>query len=231
MTDQWTRAKGVINHVRSHGQCVASPFCRSTPLIRAFSSYAPRTVPSYTAQSSAGASSSYGSYHKAAPPTVPSSVPPYNPYAPPRRPTTIPSSLAPPTKPKGVIGARRASTLQADVEQGIRFKESPFFQVLEVLSAIAECPGASVLGSSGAASLTLYAESASATDRRQQTLSFAVSSDISAKVKAPGFVHVACTRLSSMLTAIPDINCASSAHHHNSIPMPPPSGRTLHHVS
>ncbi|KAL1681508.1 PINIT domain-containing protein [Schizophyllum commune] len=134
MTDQWTRAKGVINHVRSHGH------------------YAPRTVPSYTAQSSAGASSSYGSYHKAAPPTVPSSVPPYNPYAPPRRPTTIPSSLASPTKPKG-----------------IRFKESPFFQVLEVLSTIIECP-----------------ESASATDRRQQTLSFAVPSDISAKVKAAG---------------------------------------------
>ena len=166
MTDQWTRAKGVINHVRSHGQCVASPFFQSTPLIRAFSSYAPRTVPSYAAQSSAGASSSYGSYHKAAPPTVPSSVPPYNPYAPPRRPTTIPSSLASPTKPKGVIGARTASTLQADVEQGIRFKESPFFQVLEVLSTIAECPGAFLLGSSEAASLTLYAESASATDRR-----------------------------------------------------------------
>ncbi|KAL1748459.1 PINIT domain-containing protein [Schizophyllum fasciatum] len=153
MADQWTRAKAVIQQVRNSGACVSGRSLLSALLTCHSDSYTPRALSSYTAQPSASTSTSaYGSYHKTVPSSVPSSVPRYDPYAPPRRPTATSSTLASPPKPKG-----------------IRFKESPFFSVIDALSMIAECP-----------------ESASATDRRQQTLSFVVPSDVSAKLKASG---------------------------------------------
>ncbi|KAF8078677.1 PINIT domain-containing protein [Lyophyllum atratum] len=79
-----------------------------------------------------------------------SSIARYDPYAPPRKPSgSIPSSSA--AKPTG-----------------IRFKESPFFQIDQAASSVTECP-----------------ESTSATDRRQQTLSFTLTNDHLAKLKSP----------------------------------------------
>ncbi|TRM60207.1 PINIT domain-containing protein [Schizophyllum amplum] len=122
--------------------------------------YTPRSSIYTNHQPSTSASASAYPYHKATAASVPSSVPRYDPYAPPRRPSGNTTAAPSPQKPKG-----------------IRFKESPFFHVLDTLGPIAECP-----------------ESASATDRRQQTLSFAVPTDVAGKLKLPGYqLRLFCT--------------------------------------
>ncbi|CAA7258697.1 unnamed protein product [Cyclocybe aegerita] len=82
-------------------------------------------------------------------------TPYYDVYAPPRRPGT--SAQAP-----------SASTSSAK-PQIIRFKESPFFMVDQIVSQVMECP-----------------ESTSATDRRSQNINWNMSSDVMEKLKAPG---------------------------------------------
>ncbi|RDB28615.1 E3 SUMO-protein ligase pli1 [Hypsizygus marmoreus] len=80
----------------------------------------------------------------------------YDPYAPPRKAT---SSSAP-------VASTSSATSKPT---GIRFKESPFFTIDQAVSAIVECP-----------------ESTSATDRRQQTVTFTLNNDQLAKLKSPG---------------------------------------------
>ncbi|KAJ7932449.1 PINIT domain-containing protein [Mycena leptocephala] len=77
-----------------------------------------------------------------------SSVGRYDPYAPPRKPVASTSS-APSTR------------------AAVRFKESPFFRVLQTVSTVQECP-----------------ESSSATDRRQQLLTFNLTNEHIAKLKS-----------------------------------------------
>ncbi|KAG5638656.1 hypothetical protein H0H81_011208 [Sphagnurus paluster] len=72
---------------------------------------------------------------------------------------------APPRKPVAPV----ASTSTTTKPTGIRFKESPFFHVEQAVSTVMECP-----------------ESTSATDRRQQTVSFTLTNDHLVKLKAPG---------------------------------------------
>ncbi|KAJ7630889.1 PINIT domain-containing protein [Roridomyces roridus] len=73
----------------------------------------------------------------------------YDPYAPPRKPTATTSTSSAPTP-----------------RAGVRFKESPFFKVLQTASIVQECP-----------------ESSSATDRRQQVLTFSLNNEQIAKLK------------------------------------------------
>ncbi|KAJ7900293.1 PINIT domain-containing protein [Mycena olivaceomarginata] len=76
-----------------------------------------------------------------------SSVGRYDPYAPPLKAT--------------------ASTSAPSTRTAVRFKDSPFFTVLQTVGTVQECP-----------------ESSSATDRRQQTLSFNLTNEHIAKLKS-----------------------------------------------
>ncbi|KAJ7092675.1 PINIT domain-containing protein [Mycena epipterygia] len=67
---------------------------------------------------------------------------------------------APPRKPT-------ATTSTTPARAGVRFKESPFFRVQQTVSSVVECP-----------------ESSSATDRRQQLLTFNLTNEHIAKLKS-----------------------------------------------
>ncbi|KAJ6621690.1 PINIT domain-containing protein [Mycena sp. CBHHK59/15] len=91
----------------------------------------------------------------------------YDPYAPPRKPSVAGPSTTP------------------SARAGVRFKESPFFRVQQLVSPIVECPGltpstAHILGSL----INYFSESSSATDRRQQLLSFNLTNDHITKLKS-----------------------------------------------
>ncbi|TFK41216.1 PINIT domain-containing protein [Crucibulum laeve] len=62
-----------------------------------------------------------------------------------------------------------ASSSSVPRSTGIRFKDSPFFTIDQAVSPVVECP-----------------ESSSATDRRQQILTFTLNSEQIAKLKVPG---------------------------------------------
>ncbi|KAJ3551022.1 hypothetical protein NMY22_g51 [Coprinellus aureogranulatus] len=83
------------------------------------------------------------------------SIPRYDPYAPPRK------------APLASTGAHASSSVAAR-NPTIRFKDSPFFSIDQQVSTIIECP-----------------ESNSAMDRRQQTLTFTLTSDQINKLKQP----------------------------------------------
>ncbi|KAF5385229.1 hypothetical protein D9615_001478 [Tricholomella constricta] len=70
---------------------------------------------------------------------------------------------APPRKLSGPIASSSVTK-----PTGIRFKDSPFFRTDQPVSIVMECP-----------------ESTSATDRRQQTVSFTLNNDQLAKLKSP----------------------------------------------
>ena len=83
-------------------------------------------------------------HHYASSHAGPSSIGHYDPYAPPRRPSgvsaPIPTSSA--SKPQGNRTLLRAPIGQSNLAlAGIRFKESPFFTVDQVVSNVVECPG------------------------------------------------------------------------------------------
>lgn len=80
----------------------------------------------------------------------------YDPYAPPRRPSGVSAPLPTPSSSSQKV-------------PGIRFKDSPFFSIDQAVTAVVECP-----------------ESTSATDRRQQSLSFTLNNDQISKLKTPG---------------------------------------------
>ncbi|KAJ7293528.1 PINIT domain-containing protein [Mycena rebaudengoi] len=115
-----------------------------------------------------------GSYTTPAPPLVPSAVA-HNSYSgttlkiPAFNAGTSTSSVgrydayAPPRK------ALATTASSPNTRTGIRFKESPFFRAQQIVSPVVECP-----------------ESSSATDRRQQLLSFNLSNEHLAKLKPEG---------------------------------------------
>ncbi|KAJ7038256.1 PINIT domain-containing protein [Mycena alexandri] len=138
MTDRWIKAKAVVTQVRSSGSYITT---NSTSLVPVG---AP-PIPSYSAASSLGTTSSFNSAGAST-----SSIGRYDPYAPPRKATA--------TVPSASTGSTRAA---------VRFKDSPFFRVHQTVSTVQECP-----------------ESSSATDRRQQQLTFNLTNDHIAKLKS-----------------------------------------------
>ncbi|KAJ7634252.1 PINIT domain-containing protein [Mycena polygramma] len=139
MTDKWIKAKAVVTQVRHHGNYTPS---NSIPLIPSIVPPNPSYPPAATVAKAPAFSAGEGT----------SSVGRYNPYAPPRKPAATASTSGPSTR------AGQAP---------VRFKESPFFRVLQTVSTVQECP-----------------ESSSATDRRQQLLTFNLTNDHIAKLKS-----------------------------------------------
>ncbi|KAJ8595930.1 hypothetical protein M405DRAFT_720521, partial [Rhizopogon salebrosus TDB-379] len=92
----------------------------------------------------------------------------YDPYAPPRIPpppnTSAGSSAV--SKP-GKINEHCLNSVPPTHNAGVRFKPSPFFRVDQAVSGIVECP-----------------ESTSSTDRKQQTLTFTLTSEQLTKVNS-----------------------------------------------
>jgi E3 SUMO-protein ligase PIAS1 len=115
-----------------------------------------------------------------------SSIARFDPYAPPRRP--VPSTSAASTSPStpskyyslGMLSLTRLTDIVA-----IRFKSSPFIRVERAVSAVVECPGM-------IPPLRMWwhrfdlasSESSSAQDRRQQTVTFTLTSDYVAKLSS-----------------------------------------------
>ncbi|EKM83924.1 hypothetical protein AGABI1DRAFT_67004 [Agaricus bisporus var. burnettii JB137-S8] len=139
--DKWTKAKTIIAQVRSNGM---------------YSNFSANSLPASTTN----ANSVYHANNLVKPPfhnPVPSSsnLPRYDPYAPPRRPLAAPSSST--------------SSTAISKPLAIRFKDSPFFQIEQILSHVVECP-----------------ESASSTDRRSQQVSFTLTGEQISKLRTPG---------------------------------------------
>ena len=111
-----------------------------------------------------------------------SSIGRYDPYAPPRRPvpstsTASTSSTTPSKCYKNAI-ARMLKGIAA-----IRFKSSPFIRVERAVSAVVECPGMiPLVQMSRLITDREFTESSSATDRRQQTVTFNLTNDYVAKL-------------------------------------------------
>ena len=67
----------------------------------------------------------------------------------------------------------------------IRFKSSPFIRVERAVSAVVECPGMiPLVQMSRLITDSEFTESSSATDRRQQTVTFNLTNDYVAKLGA-----------------------------------------------
>jgi E3 SUMO-protein ligase PIAS1 len=115
-----------------------------------------------------------------------SSIARFDPYAPPRRPVqpTATGSTSSSTPSEPYCYYVPSTYLTAIL--AIRFKPSPFIRVERAVSAVVECPGMNP-------SLRMWrvivdrqlTESSSATDRRQQTVSFNLTSDYIAKLSSP----------------------------------------------
>ncbi|KAF5313153.1 hypothetical protein D9619_003521 [Psilocybe cf. subviscida] len=139
--DLFMKAKGIIYQIRNTGVYSAS-----------------RTA-NFGIPTAPAATSSHAVYDAPkptfyTPPTMPSSSTSqhiYDPYAP-RRPAPTVSAPAP-SLPKPAI----------------RFKDSPYFSIDQVITNVVECP-----------------ESTSAQDRRQQHLNFTLTNDVVSKMRTPG---------------------------------------------
>ncbi|KAF5355712.1 hypothetical protein D9756_003722 [Leucocoprinus leucothites] len=142
--DKWSKAKAVIAQVKSTGT-YSSPHSMA-------SSSTPASNPAIHSLYHAN-NLVKPSYQASASNT--SALPRYDPYAPPRRPT--------------VPLAANTSSSAFQKPQAIRFKESPFFHIEQILSTVVECP-----------------ESASSTDRRQQHVNFTLSAEQISKLRASG---------------------------------------------
>ncbi|KAF9457450.1 PINIT domain-containing protein [Collybia nuda] len=144
LEDNWVKARAVVYQVRNTGI------------------YTPTRLPVNPAVLPT-TSHAHNSYHLSGiskPPLFPgiagtSTLNRYDPYAPPRKATGSSTSIPP--------------TSTGPKSSGIRFKESPFYQVDQAVSAVTECP-----------------ESTGATDRRQQVVTFSLTNDQLAKLKLPG---------------------------------------------
>lgn len=67
---------------------------------------------------------------------------------------------------------------------GIRFKLSPFFRVEKAVSTVMECPGESLSHHFEVFLLNGLVESTGSMDRRQQSVSFTLTSDVVAKLQS-----------------------------------------------
>jgi len=95
----------------------------------------------------------------------------------------------------------------------IRFKESPFLHIEQILSSVVECPGRSWEADKMAYSF-LSLESASSTDRRQQHVTFSLSAELINKLRAPG-----CVRMFQVLDCT-DFLAAQSTSYVSFAPLP-----------
>ncbi|KAJ3563440.1 hypothetical protein NP233_g8938 [Leucocoprinus birnbaumii] len=139
--DKWLKAKNIIAHVRNGTYSSAHSMASTSTSVAnpMHTLYHANNLVKPNYQASTSGTSA---------------LPRYDPYAPPRRPPVPPA----------------ASTSSPTVQKpaAIRFKESPFFRVEQILSSVVECP-----------------ESTSSTDRRQQTVTFTLSADQVTKLRAP----------------------------------------------
>ncbi|KAI0307987.1 PINIT domain-containing protein [Multifurca ochricompacta] len=141
--DKWNKARSVLYQVRNSGMWRGHAHSAQGLL-------APPTANSYQ-----GASPAARPY--LGPTAGPSNPPRYEPFAPPPRNPTLPITTPSP----------HTSTPATLPRPAIRFKPSPFFQIHQAVSNIAECP-----------------ESSSSGDRRQQVLLFSLNSDQIAKLNS-----------------------------------------------
>ncbi|KAH9968782.1 PINIT domain-containing protein [Russula dissimulans] len=143
--DKWNRARGVLYQVRNSGMwrgpAHSASVSLSSPTANAFPGGPP--VPRPYAGTTAGPSNA---------------TPRYDPFAPSSRNPALPVTTPSP----------HPSTPASVPRPSIRFKPSPFFQIDQVVSNIAECP-----------------ESTSSGDRRQQVLLFSLTADQIAKLNSP----------------------------------------------
>ncbi|KAG6912006.1 hypothetical protein DXG01_000254 [Tephrocybe rancida] len=140
LEDRWVKAKTIIAQVRSNGVYTPSR-APANPVVL------PPPTTLHNPMNNIMKSIPFVA-------TIPgsSTVGRYDPYAPPR-------------KPSGPVASSSSSSTAKP--PGIRFKDSPFFNVEQAVSSVMECP-----------------ESTSATDRRQQTVTFTLTNDHLAKLKA-----------------------------------------------
>ncbi|KXN90079.1 E3 SUMO-protein ligase pli1 [Leucoagaricus sp. SymC.cos] len=143
--DKWSKAKAVIAQVRTTGSYSSQSHLSMASSSGSASGHAVHSL--YHANNLVKPN-----FHSSTSGT--SALPRYDPYAPPRRP------IVPP--------APSSSSSVYQKPPAIRFKESPFFRIDQVISNIVECP-----------------ESASSTDRRQQQVSFTLSADQIDKLRVP----------------------------------------------
>jgi E3 SUMO-protein ligase PIAS1 len=115
----------------------------------------------------------------------------YDPYAPPRIPpppnTSAGSSAV--SKP-GKINEHCLNSVPPTHNAGVRFKPSPFFRVDQAVSGIVECPGKHPAPSTPLIPFDDFLESTSSTDRKQQTLTFTLTSEQLTKVNSTTYVSV-----------------------------------------
>ncbi|KAG6842254.1 hypothetical protein C0991_000224 [Blastosporella zonata] len=140
LEDRWLKAKAIIAQVRNSGIYTPSRMT-ANPIV-----LPPPTM--HNPMSNIMKSIPFPSALPVSNPT-----PRYDPFAPPRKPSGPVASSSSPSTAKPA---------------GIRFKESPFFNMDQAVSSVMECP-----------------ESTSATDRRQQTVTFTLTNDHLTKLKAP----------------------------------------------
>ncbi|KAJ7596981.1 PINIT domain-containing protein [Mycena floridula] len=143
--DVWLKAKVILYQVRNSGIYTPSPQSRPHPNPMHAAVPLSYPVPGIVKQASTSFTGVAGT-----------GIRPYDPYASSRKAST------------SVNGAGSSSNLAkpAQPKTGLRFKESPFFQVDQSVSPIVECP-----------------ESTSATDRRQQSVSFTLTPEQSNKMR------------------------------------------------
>lgn len=142
--DKWSKAKAVIAQVRSTG----------TYSVQSHSMASTSTPASNLPMHSLYHANNIVKPSYQSPTSGTGVLPRYDPYAPPRRPAAPPAASTP-------SPAIQKSTT-------IRFKESPFFHIEQMLSSVVECP-----------------ESASSTDRRQQNVNFTLPAELINKLRAP----------------------------------------------
>lgn len=113
-----------------------------------------------------------------------SSIGRYDPYAPPRRPVPSTSTAAASSNTPSKSSSHSATCHLIGVI-AIRFKPSPFIRVERAVSGVVECPGVTIAFRTWRPPINRdLTESSSATDRRQQTVTFNLTSDHVAKLSS-----------------------------------------------
>ncbi|KIK70931.1 hypothetical protein GYMLUDRAFT_303330 [Collybiopsis luxurians FD-317 M1] len=138
--DKWLKAKSILYQVRNSGTY--------TPARSSFNPTSGTIPPSYASSSTIGRTSTY---------SLPGTSSSTNSYS--------SRKLVPPLGSSGPSALKASGSSKPE----LRFKESPFFRVHEVVSSVLECPGL---------------ESQNAADRRQSVLQFVLKQDQINKLKA-----------------------------------------------
>jgi len=167
-----------FNHIPTHSRSYTPTRLPPVPNVAAGSSTAHTTYdpPKHSLYSSSTAGTS--------------TIGHYDPYAPPRRPSgPLPSSSSSSQKVPGNFLKRAISLFILILSAGIRFKDSPFFAIDQAVTSVTECPGRYLFQNKFLTFSPYWTESTSATDRRQQSLSFTLNNDQINKLKTPGSLN------------------------------------------